>query len=412
MAGSSPFTAQQIFQAAKQFPTPFYLYDEGALRKRVRELQEAFAWNGGYRQYFAVKALPNPEVLKIMAEEGCGADCASATELTLASLAGLTGDAVMFTSNNTPASEYRAAEELGAIINLDSLDMVDALAAAAGIPETICVRYSPDHPIGSENAIMGDVQESKFGMRRDQVFAALAKLRDLGAQRFGIHSMAASNSLDESYYPSLAEELFQLALEVRERLGIDLSFLNFGGGLGIPYEPGQRRLDLAKVGEAVRVRYDSILTPAGLAPAIYTESGRYVSGPAGVLVTRVRHLKESYKRYVGVDASATDLLRPAMYGSYHHVTVAGKEDEAPAITADVVGSLCENNDKFAVDRELPDVEVGDLLVVHDAGAHGYAMGYNYNGKLRGGEILWQEDGTPRMIRRPETAEDYFATLRF
>ncbi|WP_350258063.1 diaminopimelate decarboxylase [Scrofimicrobium sp. R131] len=396
------FTDQQVADVLCQYQTPFYLYDEATIRQRVRELKQAFAWNEGFREYFAVKALPNPAVLEILRQEGCGADCASGTELTLAQ-----NMDIMFTSNNTPAEEFVQARELGAIINLDSLEMVDFLAQTAGIPEVICCRYAPATEVGSANQIMGEAGQSKFGMRRDQVFTAFERLRELGATRFGVHCMAASNSLNNDYYPALARELFDLAVEIRDRLGIEVEFLNFAGGLGIPYRPEDQPLDLAAIGAAVRREYETRLQ--GLKPAIFTELGRYLVGPAGALVTTVRHLKHSYKYYVGVDASATDLLRPAMYGAYHHITVVGKDQPADH-PVDVVGSLCENNDKFAIDRWLPEVEPGDVLLIHDAGAHGYSMGYNYNGKLRGGEVLLGADGQARMIRRPQSAEDYFATL--
>lgn len=408
---NSPFTAKEVRAAAHKFPTPFYLYDESMLRERVLDLQQAFSWNVGFKEYFAVKALPNPTILKILKDLGCGADCASDTEMTLATRAGIEGENIMFTSNNTPAEEFVRARELGAIINLDSFEMVDFLAGTAGVPETICCRYTPATEVGTANKIMGEAGESKFGMTRPQILAAFERLRDLGATRFGIHSMAASNSLNENYYPALATELFELSVEIKKKLGIEVSFLNFAGGLGIPYLPEDEPLNLTSIGAAVKEEYDRLLTPNGLSPAIFTELGRYLSGPAGVLVTRVRHLKTSYKNYVGVDASAADLLRPAMYGAYHHITVAGN-GAGEVTTVDVVGSLCENNDKFAVDRELPEVKRGDLLVIHDAGAHGYSMGYNYNGKLRGGEVLMKEDGTLQMIRRPQTEEDYFATLNF
>ncbi len=405
----APFSSEEVIVAAQKYPTPFYLYSKRMIRERVLELKEAFSWNEGFREYFAVKALPNPEILRIFRELGCGADCASDTELTLAGMAGLGGDELMFTSNNTPAAEFVRARELGAIINLDSLEMVDFLAGTAGIPDTICCRYTPAYEVGAANKIMGEAGQSKFGMTRDQLFEAFEQLRGLGAKSFGIHSMAASNSLNQDYYPALARELFDLAIQVQDRLGIEVSFLNFAGGLGIPYRPGEEALDIMAIGEAVRLEYESLLTPKGLKPAIFTELGRYLSGPAGALVTRVRHLKHSYKEYVGVDASASDLLRPAMYGAYHHISAVGKES-AERKTVDVVGSLCENNDKFAIDRELPAVSRGDLLLIHDAGAHGYSMGYNYNGKLRGGEVLLELDGTPRLIRRPESDQDYFATL--
>lgn len=407
---TSPFTAAGLQAALAQFETPFFLYDETTLRRRAQALQSAFAWNEGYREYFAVKALPNPKVLDVLRQEGCGADCASIAELVLAEHAGLGGEDLMFTSNNTAPEEFRAAAQAGAIINLDALELVQPLLDSAGAPPVACVRYSPAHEIGTQNQIMGHAREAKFGMTREQVFQALAQLRDAGSKRLGIHCMAGSNSLNADYYPAQARELFPLAVEVQERLGIELEFLNFGGGIGIPYLPSEQELDLEQIGQAVRAEYGAILTPAGLSPKLFTECGRYIAGPAGVLVTRVRGRKESYKRYVGVDANASDLLRPAMYGAYHHITVAGRETEAPAETVDVVGSLCENNDKFAIDRQLPEVAPGDVLLIHDAGAHGRSMGYNYNGKLRCGEVLLREDGTVQLIRRPENLDDYFATL--
>lgn len=405
----APVSDAQVLAVAQEFPTPFYLYDEATIRDRVQQLQRAFAWNEGFREYFAVKALPNPAILGILHELGCGADCASATELMLAERVGM--DHLMFTSNNTPAEEFVAARELGAIINVDAANLVYFLAQTAGVPETVCVRYTPDHEVGASNKIIGQTGESKFGMTREQVFWSLARLRELGARKFGIHCMAASNSLNQNYYRDLAVEMFDLAVEVKERLGIEISFLNMAGGVGIPYRPEDVTLDLEMAGKSVQVEYEARLTPVGLAPAIYTELGRYITGPAGVLVTRVLHLKSSYRDYVGVDASAVNLLRPAMYGSYHHITVVGRPAGAERVY-DVVGSLCENNDKFAIGRSLPEVQEGDLLLIHDTGAHGYSMGYNYNGKLRCAEILLQVDGTARMIRRAETPEDYFATLNF
>lgn len=405
-----PFTDEQVRVATDLYDTPFYLYSAQSLTERVRDLQEAFSWNPGFKEYFAVKALPNPEVLKLLRDLGCGADCASGTELTLASMAGIGGQDIMFTSNNTAAPDLVRARQMGAIINLDSLEMVDFLAETAGIPDTVCVRYTPEREVGTSNEIMGEAGQSKFGMTRPQVLEALVQLRDRGATRFGIHCMAASNSLNQGYYPALARELFTLSVQVKEELGISISFLNFAGGLGIPYLPDESPLDLQQIGQEVRAEFETVLTPAGLTPAIYTELGRYLSGPAGVLVTRVRHLKSSYKNYVGVDASATDLLRPAMYGAYHHISTLSDRDGETGLV-DVVGSLCENNDKFAIDRELPRVEVGDILLIHDAGAHGYSMGYNYNGVLRGGEVLLETDGTARLIRRPQTEDDYLATLQ-
>lgn len=405
-----PFTDEEVLRATEAFETPFYLYNAGLIRERVRAVQAAFAWNSGFREYFAVKALPTPAVLALLRNEGCGVDCASLTELMLAQRTGFDGTDIMFTSNNTPVEEYQLARELGAIINLDSLEMVDFLATTAGIPETVCVRYAPAGETGSENAIIGEAREAKFGMTYDQVFTALGKLRDLGAKRFGVHCMAASNSLDPDYYPSLARMLFELTLEVKQQLGIELSFLNFAGGLGIPYMPDQTPLDINAVGSGVQKVYAELLEPNGLSPAIFTELGRYVTGPAGALITSVTHLKSTYKDYVGVDSSAVDLLRPAMYGAYHHVSVVGKSDRPGERVYDIVGSLCENNDKFAIDRELPTVDVGDVLLIHDAGAHSRSMGFNYNGKLRCGEVLLEEDGSLRLIRRRETVADYFATL--
>ncbi len=408
----APFSDADVTRAVEQFPTPFYLYDEAEIRRRLQTLAAAFAWNPGFRQYFAVKALPNPAILDIVRSEGGGADCASPTEIMMAQQAGLTGDHLMFSSNNTPAEEFVAARDAGAIINLDSLNLVDYLAETAGVPETICCRYSPAYEIGSANNIMGEAGESKFGMTREQIFTAFERLRDLGAKRFGIHCMAASNSRVQEYWKLLATEVFELAVEIKDRLGIEVQFLNFGGGIGIAYRPGETEIDVIAAGGDVEDVYRQILEPAGLAPAIYTELGRYITGPAGALITRVLHRKSSYKEYVGVDASAVNLLRPAMYGSYHHLSVVGKAEEPETETYDVVGSLCENNDKFAIDRALPEVVEGDIIVIHDAGAHGFSMGYNYNGKLRSAEYLLEDDGNLRMIRRAETPEDYFATLRF
>lgn len=409
---TSPFSAAQVEAVAAKFPTPFYLYDEATIRSRTTELQRAFAWNEGFREYFAVKALPNPQILSILRDLGCGADCASETELMLASRVGMSGTDLMFTSNNTPAEEFASAVELGAIINLDAANLVDYLHETVGVPETISCRYTPAHEVGAANKLIGQTGQSKFGMTREQIFESFAKLRNYGAKNFGIHCMAASNTLNQNYYRDLAIEMFDLAVEVRQRLGISVSFLNMAGGMGIPYRPEENPLDLIAAGESVRQEYEARLTPVGLKPAIFTELGRYITGPAGCLITRVLHRKASYKEYVGVDASAANLLRPAMYGAYHHITVVGKETAPTEETYDVVGSLCENNDKFAIDRPLPQVVPGDLLVIHDAGAHGYSMGYNYNGKLRCAEILLQPGGNARLIRRAETPEDYFATLIF
>lgn len=411
-AKTLPLPAAELEALTQTYPTPFYLYDEAQIRARVRALQQAFSWNPGFKQHFAVKALPNPTILQILREEGSGVDCASLTELMLAERAGITGSDIMFTSSDTPAADEQLAVKLGATINFDGPAYIDFVQEVAGIPETVCVRYSPLHEIERQNNIMGGSGESKFGMRRDQIFGSLARLRDLGAQKFGVHSMLASNSLNPDYYPQLAELLFKLTVEVKQELGISLSFLNFAGGLGIPYHPEENELDLAQIGRAVQERYQAILGNTGLRPAILTELGRYITGPAGYLVTRVLHQKETYKRYVGVDACSVNLLRPAMYGAYHHASVVGKEQTAATERYDVVGSLCENNDKLATSRELPPISVGDLLVLHDVGAHGFSMGYNYNGRLKCAEVLLREDGTTQLIRRAETPEDYFATLNF
>lgn len=409
---STPFSDELILELTQELPTPFYLYSQAEIERRLDSLQEAFAWNPGFREYFAVKALPNPAILQIVAARGGGADCASVPEIQLAQRAGLTGSALMFSSNNTQEAEFIAARDAGAIINLDALNLIPHLQRSAGIPDTISCRYSPAFEIGSANNIMGEAGQSKFGMTREQIFTAFAQLRELGVQHFGIHCMAASNSRVQEYWGLLSKELFTLAAEIKTRLGIDVEFLNFGGGIGIPYLPEQQPVDVVAAGADVRDQYQQILEPAALTPAIFIELGRYVAGPAGVLVTRALHRKSTYKEYVGVDASAVNLLRPAMYGSYHHITVAGKSNEPADHTYDVVGSLCENNDKFAIDRQLPKIDEGDIIVIHDAGAHGHSMGYNYNGKLRCAEYLQDDSGNVRMIRRAETPTDYFATLDF
>jgi diaminopimelate decarboxylase len=409
MRETLPFDLEQIRALRDRVPTPFYLYDEAGIRRCVSDLYKAFAWNEGFREYFAVKAAPTPAILRLLHSLGCGLDCASAPELMMAERCGIRGEDIIFSSNETRDSEYRLARELGAVINLDDLTQVDILERACGIPETVCCRYNPGS-FRITNEIMGHLYDSKFGMPKDQLFEALRRVRDKGAVRFGIHAMLASCSLDNEYYPRLARELFTLALEIREELGITLSFIDLSGGIGIPYLPEERPVDIFAIGEGVRREYEELLTANGISLALCTEMGRYITGPYGYLLTSVIGKKHIYKEYVGVDASASDLMRPAMYGAYHHLSVLGREDAPADTVVDVVGSLCENNDKFAVDRPLPFVEEGDILVIHDAGAHGHAMGYNYNGRLRCAELMLAPDGEVRMIRRPENMNDYFATL--
>ena len=415
-----PFvTLEQLRTITEQYPTPFHLYDERGIRETARKLRRAFAWNPGYKEYFAVKATPNPALLKILREEGCGADCSSLTELMLSDRCGLSGSEIMFSSNDTPAEDFRLAARLGAIINLDDYTHIDFLKETIGfIPETISCRFNPGgtFTVGESTEgfqVMDNPGEAKYGFTREQLFAGFRKLKAMGAKRFGLHAFLASNTLSNEYYPTLAGLLFQLAVELERETGCDICFINLSGGVGIPYRPEQRANDIAAIGEGVRRKFEEILAPAGMGDvAIYTELGRFLMGPNGCLVTKVLHFKHTYKEYVGVDACAANLMRPAMYGAYHHITVMGKESAPCDYKYDVAGGLCENNDKFAVDRMLPEVELGDLLVIHDTGAHGFSMGYNYNGKLRSAELLLQSDGSVRLIRRAETPEDYFATLIF
>lgn len=409
---SLPFSKADIEAICAQYPTPFHLYDERGLREQARRLNAAFAWCPGFREYFAVKATPNPTILHILGEEGCGADCSSLAELLLAERVGLTGSDMMFTSNNTAAAEFRAARELGAIINLDDLAHLGFLEQHAGLPEVLSFRYNPG-PERVGNAIIGNPVESKFGLTRPQLLAGYRLARERGVRRFGLHTMVASNELNPDYIVETATMLFELAVELATTLDIRLDFINLGGGIGIPYRPEQAHVDLAALGAGIERAYRSILTPHGLdSIKLCMECGRLLTGPNGVLIARVRHLKHTYKRYAGLDATMADLMRPGMYGAYHHLTVLGKEQQPAAETYDVTGSLCENNDKFAVDRPLPPLEVGDLVALHDTGAHGQAMGFNYNGKLRSAELLRRVDGRVELIRRAETLDDYFATLRF
>ena len=410
-----PFTLKQAQAWRGRFGTPFYLYDEAGIRKAVSEVKNAFSWNRGFTECFAVKATPTPAIIRLLASMGCGTDCASVSEIAISRASGLSGRRIMFTSNETSDEAYRAAVAAGAIINLDDITQIDVLERAAGIPETVCLRYNPgsfDVAGGAAvtSSIMGNLADSKFGMTREQLFEAYAVLKEKGATHFGIHCMAASCCLKDSYYPTLAEMLFNIVLEVREKLGIAIEIVDLGGGIGIPYRPEQKPVDMKKIGQGVREKYEQILVPAGIDVAIYTELGRYITGPNGYLVASVRGKKHIYREYIGLDATACDLMRPAMYGAYHHITFLGKEDAPEAGHFDVCGGLCENNDKFAVDRALPEADYGDMAVIHDAGAHGRSMGYNYNGMLRCGELLLSENGDVRMIRRPESLDDLFATF--
>lgn len=404
---------EQAQRIIADVPTPFHIYDEKGIRENARLVNKAFAWNPGFKEYFAVKATPNPYLLKILQEEGCGVDCSSYTELLLSEACGFTGSDIMFSSNETPAEDMKKAYDLQANINLDDLTHVDFLNRVAGIPPVICCRYNPGGVFDLGNGIMDNPGDSKYGMTEDQMAEAYTRLMQLGAKEFGIHAFLASNTVTDDYYPELAGILFRLAVRLKERTGAKIKFINLSGGVGIAYKPGQRQNDIMAIGEGVRRQYEAILTPTGMGDvAIYTEMGRFMLGPYGGLVTTAIHQKHIYKEYIGVDACAANLMRPAMYGAYHHITVLGKEEAPADHVYDVVGGLCENNDKFAIDRELPEINTGDVLFIHDTGAHGFSMGYNYNGKLRSAEVLLCEDGTHQLIRRAETPADYFATLDF
>lgn len=410
----TPFvTKEQIEKISETYPTPFHIYDEKGIRENARRLKQAFSWNKGFREYFAVKATPNPFILKILQEEGCGVDCSSLTELMMSEACGFTGSDIMFSSNVTPEEEYKKAKELNAYINLDDITHIDFLEKAAGIPETICCRFNPGGLFKMGTDIMDNPGDAKYGMTKEQLIEAVNRLKGMGAKHFGIHSFLASNTVTNEYYPTLAGILFELAVEVQEKTGVDIAFVNLSGGVGVPYTPDKEPNDIAVIGEGVRRQFEKIMVPAGLGDvSIFTELGRFMLAPYGGLVTKAIHEKHIYKEYIGVDACAVNLMRPAMYGAYHHITVLGKEDAPCDHKYDVTGSLCENNDKFAVDRMLPEIEMGDYLFIHDAGAHGFAMGYNYNGKLKSAELLLKEDGSVQMIRRAETPEDYFATFDF
>ena len=407
----TPFVSREkLAEITAQFPTPFHLYDEKGIRERARALHEAFSWNPGFKEYFAVKATPNPAILKILKEEGCGVDCASYVELLMSQKLGFAGQDIMFSSNNTPAEEFQFARDLGATINLDAYEDVAFLKEASGIPKIISCRYNPGGVFELGTSIMDNPEEAKFGMTKDQLIQAFKELKELGAEKLGIHALLASNTVSNDYYPELARQLFELAVEVVAETGVELDFINLSGGVGINYQPEGEENDIAVIGQGVRQAYEAILTPAGLGQVkIYTELGRFMLAPYGLLVTKVTHKKQTYRTYLGVDASAVNLLRPAMYGSYHHITNMDRPEGETEIV-DVVGSLCENNDKFAINRPLPVSQIGDTLVIHDTGAHGFSMGYQYNAKLRSSEILLEQDGNVRMIRRAEKPEDYFATL--
>jgi diaminopimelate decarboxylase len=407
-----PFTKGQIARIIERYPTPFHIYDEAAIRRNARALCEAFSWAEGFREYFAVKAAPNPYLLKLLREEGIGADCSSLPELLLAERCGITGDFIMFTSNDTPANEFIKARELDAVINLDDLSHIDYLDTHAGLPELICLRYNPG-PLRSGNPIIGAPQDAKYGFTRAQLFEGYRILKERGVQRFGLHTMVASNELDPHYFIATAAMLFELVAEISRKTGIRFEFVNIGGGIGIPYRPEETAVDLKVISAGIREAYDQTIRAAGLHPLrLCMECGRIMTGPYGYLVSTVLHLKHIYKRYAGLDACMANLMRPALYGAYHHITVLGKEQAPRTHVYDVTGSLCENNDKFAIDRALPEINIGDVVVIHDAGAHGHAMGFNYNGKLRSAELLLRKSGDVALIRRAETVDDYFATLDF
>ena len=408
-----PFvTKEQLDEIVKKYPTPFHLYDEKGIRENARKVYKAFSWNKGFKEYFAVKATPNPSILQIMKEEGCGLDCATKVELMMAKACGFTGHDVMFSSNVTPADEYAYAKDMGVIINFDDITHLKYFEENVGeFPETVCCRFNTGGDFKISTAIMDVPGEAKYGFTREQLTEGFKYLKSKGVKHFGIHAFLASNTVTNEYYPMLAKVLFEVAVKLEKETGADIEFINLSGGVGIPYKPDQEPNDIRVIGEGVRKVYEEVLVPAGMGDvALYTEMGRFMTGPYGCLVTKAIHEKHTYKEYIGCDACAVNLMRPAMYGAYHHITVMGKEDQPCDHKYDITGSLCENNDKFAIDRMLPKIDMGDYLVIHDTGAHGYAMGYNYNGKLKSAEILLKEDGSFEMIRRAETPRDYFATL--
>ncbi len=414
MSEKIPFvTKEQLEDIASRYATPFYLYDEKGIRETARRVNKAFSWNKGFKEYFAVKATPTPGILKILHEEGCGADCSSYTELLMADAVGFKGDEIMFSSNDTPAEDFQLARKLNATINLDDITHIDFLERVADIPDTVCCRYNPGGHFAIANNIMDNPGDAKYGMTREQLTDAYKRLMAKGVKHFGLHAFLASNTVTNDYYPELARILFKVAVELKEETGASIEFINLSGGVGIAYRPGQPQNDIMEIGEGVRRAYEEVLVPAGMGNVrLYTEMGRYMLAPYGALVSRVIHQKHIYKEYIGLDACAANLMRPAIYGAYHHITVMGKENAPCDHKYDVTGGLCENNDKFAIDRMLPEINIGDLVFIHDAGAHGFAMGYNYNGKLRSAELLLKEDGSVEMIRRAETPADYFATFDF
>ena len=410
----TPFlTLEKAREIRQTIPTPFHIYDEAGIRANARALKAAFSWNPGYREYFAVKATPNPHILQVLHEEGCGCDCASYTELLLAQAVGVTGKEIMFSSNVTPEKDMRKAWELGAYINLDDSTHVEFLEQITGgnVPETVCLRYNPGGSFSLGNTIMDMPRDAKYGMTEDQMAGAINRLMKLGTKHFGIHAFLASNTTTNEYYPTLAGQLFRLAVRLHNATGAHIAFINLSGGVGVDYRPEQPRCDIAAIGEGVRREYEKVLVPQGMDDvAIFTELGRFMLAPYGHLISTVLHQKHIYREYVGLDACAADLMRPAIYGAYHHITVLGKEDAILDHVYDVTGGLCENNDKFAIERSLPAIEIGDILAIHDTGAHGHSMGYNYNGKLRSAEVLLHPDGSFKLIRRAERPSDYFATL--
>ena len=414
MSEKIPFvTKEQLEDIASRYATPFYLYDEKGIRETARRVNKAFSWNKGFKEYFAVKATPTPGILKILHEEGCGADCSSYTELLMADAVGFKGDEIMFSSNDTPAEDFQLARKLNATINLDDITHIDFLERVADIPDTVCCRYNPGGHFAIANNIMDNPGDAKYGMTREQLTEAYKRLMAKGVKHFGLHAFLASNTVTNDYYPELARILFKVAVELKEETGASIEFINLSGGVGIAYRPGQPQNDIMEIGEGVRRAYEEVLVPAGMGNVrLYTEMGRYMLAPYGALVSCVIHQKHIYKEYIGLDACAANLMRPAIYGAYHHITVMGKENAPCDHKYDVTGGLCENNDKFAIDRMLPEINIGDLVFIHDAGAHGFAMGYNYNGKLRSAELLLKEDGSVEMIRRAETPADYFATFDF
>jgi diaminopimelate decarboxylase len=412
MTKQLPFSKKQIEKIIEQTPTPFHIYDEKGIREYARKFIKAFSWNPGFKEYYAIKSAPNPYLMKIMREEGFGIDCSSIAELVIAEKLGMSGDEIMFTSNDTPVSEYKKAVELGAIINLDDISHIEYLEKNVGLPSLVCFRYNPG-ALKEGNTIIGHPEEAKYGFTREQLFEGYQMLKEKGVTRFGLHTMVASNELDAAYFVETAEILFDLIVEIKEKVGIEIEFANLGGGIGIPYRPSDQPVDLDFMSRGIEKLYQEKIVANGLnSLRIYFESGRAMTGPFGFLVSKVLHIKKTYKQYAGLDSSMANLMRPALYGSYHHITVMGKEDQPCNEVYDVTGSLCENNDKFAINRKLPVLEPGDIVVMHDTGAHGHAMGFNYNGKTRSAELLLRENGEIIQIRRAETLNDYFATLDF